>query len=191
MRKIILEEWISLDGYVADKNGQLDFFTSLVRPTYAEADQAPFLETIDTILLGRKTYEQFVKTWPVRPTDQDLLAAKMNGAEKIVFSNTLTAAPWGKWADATIVKGNAVAHIRQLKSQPGANMVLWASISLAQDLMKENLIDEYHLFLCPAITAGGRKLFTEEIDITTLVLLETRQYGSGVVWLSYRPLHQS
>lgn len=187
----MLEEWISLDGYVVDRKGQLDFFTSLVRPTYAEADQTVFLETIDTILLGRKTYEQFVTTWPDRPVDQDVLARKMNSSRKIVFSNTLTAAPWGKWPDATIASGDAVSHVRQLKSQPGANMVLWASISLAQDLMKEDLIDEYHLFLCPAITAGGRKLFTEEMDVARLQLLETRQYGSGVVWLNYRPAGRS
>lgn len=94
MRKLIAEEWISLDGYVADKNGKLDFFASTVREIYADAAQLKFLESIDFILLGRTTYEQFVNVWPQRETDKEVLADKMNRAKKIVFSNTLTAAPW-------------------------------------------------------------------------------------------------
>ncbi len=185
MRKIILSEWISLDGYVSDKKGQLDFFASLVRKTYAEADQVKFLETIDTILLGRKTYEQFVEIWPDRPADTEVLADRMNRGRKIVFSNTLKDAPWGKWPVAEIASGNAISYIQQLKSIPGKNIVLWASISLAQTLMKENLIDEYRLFLCPILTSGGRKLFTEEINPTTLRLLEVRHYDTGIVCLNY------
>jgi len=188
MRKIILSEWISLDGYVSDKKGQLDFFAGLVRKTYAEADQLEFLETIDTILLGRKTYEQFVEVWPERPTGQEALADKMNKVKKIVFSNTLTDAPWGNWSGGEIVNCNAISKIRQLKSLPGKNIVVWASISLAQTLMKENLIDEYHFFLCPALTSGGRKLFIEEITPTNLKLLKARHYDTGTVSLNYQPV---
>ena len=188
MRKIILSERISLDGYVSDKKGQLDFFAGLVRKTYAEADQVEFLGTIDTILLGRKTYEQFVEVWPGRPTDQEALADKMNKIKKIVFSNTLTEAPWGNWSGAEIVNGNAISKIKQLKSLPGKNIVVWASISLAQTLMKENLIDEYHFFLCPALTSGGRKLFIEEITPTDLKLIKARHYDTGTVSLNYQPV---
>jgi dihydrofolate reductase len=189
MRKVILSEWISLDGYVSDKKGQLDFFAGLVRKTYAEADQLEFLGTIDTILLGRKTYEQFVQVWPDRPTGQEALADKMNKVKKIVFSNTLTDAPWGKWSSAEIVNGNAISKIKQLKLLPGKNIVVWASISLAQILMKENLIDEYSFFLCPALVSGGRKLFTEEIAPTNLKLVKTRHYDTGTVFLNYQPLN--
>lgn len=188
MRKVILSEWVSLDGCVADKKGQLDFFAGLVRQTYAEADQLKFLETIDTILLGRKTYEQFSRIWPDRPGDEEYLADRMNGVKKIVFSNTLKSAPWGKWPGADIAGGDPVSKIKQLKSLPGKNIVLWASISLAQALMKENLIDEYRIFLCPVLTAGGRKLFTEEMDPAVLQLLAVSHYDSGIISLVYRPL---
>jgi dihydrofolate reductase len=188
MRKIILSEWISLDGHVSDKKGQLDFFAPQVRKTYSEADQLKFLETIDTILLGSKSYELFVTHWPDRPTDEEGLADTMNGVRKIVFSNTLTDAPWGKWPNAEIVSGDPISKIKQLKSLPGKNMVIWASISLAQALMKENLIDEYQLFLCPILTSGGRKLFTEEINPATLKLLEIKHYDTGIVCLHYQPL---
>ena len=97
MRKLIVEEWVSLDGYVTDKKGQLDFFTNMTpdKNTYSDADQLKFMETIDTILLGRKTYELFVEFWPNATTAQEFIADKLNEIPKIVFSNTLKATPCG------------------------------------------------------------------------------------------------
>jgi dihydrofolate reductase len=187
-RKLIFEEWMSLDGYVSDKNEKLDFFASLVRQTYADDDRAKFLETIDTILFGRKTYEQFAALWPQRPVDKEVLADKMNTSKKIVFSNTLKDAPWGKWPAAEIASDNAIATIKKLKSQPGKYMVLWGSICLAQILMKENLIDEYRIHLCPTLTSGGRSLFTTEMNPTTLKLVDIKHYDTGIVFLNYQPL---
>lgn len=96
MRKLIVEEWITLDGFVSDKNGKLDFFTSQVRETFTDDDRLKFLETVDCILFDRKTYQQFVALWPGRPTANDVLANKINTAQKIVFSNSLSETPWGK-----------------------------------------------------------------------------------------------
>ena len=187
MRKLILEEWMSLDGYVADKDGQLDFFTNLTpeQNTYSDNDQLKFLETIDTILLGRKTYELFVDFWPNTTTDKEVIADKLNETKKIIFSNTITKAPWGHWTDATIIGGDVIRAIKELKLQQGKDMVLWGSISLAQSLMKENLIDEYHIQLCPVLTGGGRNLFPEQMNFGQLKLLEVRQYNTGTVFLNY------
>ena len=189
MRKLILEEWVSLDGYVADKNGQLDFFTNLTREQnkYSDVDQLKFLETVDTILLGRKTYELFVDFWPAATTDKEVIADKLNALKKIIFSNSITEAPWGEWPSAEVISGEATTAIQKLKSLPGKNMVLWGSISLAQSLMKENLIDEYHIQLCPVLTGGGRSLFSQEMNYHQLRLLETRSYNAGTVFLSYEP----
>ncbi|HEX2630394.1 MAG TPA: dihydrofolate reductase family protein [Chitinophagaceae bacterium] len=187
MRKLIVEEWVSLDGYVSDKNGQLDFFTNLSAEEnkYSDADQLKFMETIDTILLGRKTYELFVDFWPDATSDKEVIADKLNETKKIVFSNTLTRAPWGKWPDAEVIDGDAATAIRKLKQSPGKNMVLWGSISLVQSLMKENLIDEYHIQLCPVLTGGGRLFFPEQINPDKLKLTEVRQYNTGVLFLNY------
>jgi dihydrofolate reductase len=157
MRKLILEEWVSLDGYVADRAGQLDFVTHFTpeQNTCSDADQLSFLETIDTILPGRKTYQLFVDFWPGATADTEAIADKLNETKKAVFSNTLTTAPWGKWPEAEIVKGDAVAAIRQMKRLPGKDMVLWGSISLVQSLMQQNLIDEYHIQLCPVLTGAA------------------------------------
>jgi Dihydrofolate reductase len=182
MRKLILEEWISLDGHTSDKNGSLDFFAHTIRDTYTNEQQ--FLNTIDTILLGRTTYEQFSKTWPQRPIENDPLAETINKGRKIVFSNTLQEAHWSPYPKAEMANGNAIEYIRQLKATPGKNFILWGSISLAQTFMKENLIDEYRLHVCPVVTGGGGKLFKEAIN---LKLVETKQYANGNTLLIYRP----
>ncbi len=190
MRKLIAEEWMSLDGFVAGKNGNLDFFTGIdpEQNKYSDLDQLKFLESIGTILLGRKTYELFVDFWPDASSDKEVIADKLNATKKIVFSNTLEKAPWGKWPEAGIISGEAVDAIKELKSQPGKDMVIWGSISLVQALMKENLIDEYHIQLCPAVTGGGRSFFTDQINFSQLSLKELRKYDTGIVFLNYAPL---
>ncbi|MGC4036401.1 MAG: dihydrofolate reductase family protein [Chitinophagaceae bacterium] len=189
MRKLIMEQWMSLDGFVTDKNGGLDFFTKLTREqnTYSDSDQLKFLEDVDTILLARKTYELFVDFWPTATIDQEVIADKLNEIDKVIYTNTLTKAPWGKWKEAAIINGDAVNAIRKLKSQPGKSIVLWGSISLAQALMKENLIDEYHIQLCPVINGSGRTLFPVDFDLE-LNLLETRRYNTGTIFLNYEPV---
>lgn len=189
MRKLILEEWLSLDGYVADKNGSLDFFTNLTpeQNKYSNQDQLKFLEGVDTILLGRKTYELFVDFWPTATSDKEVIADKLNETNKIVFSNTLANAPWGKWKDAEIICGDVVDAVKNLKMMPGKDMVIWGSISVAQSLMKQNLIDEYHIQLCPVLADGGRNLFPTEVSFTKLELLELRQYNTGTIFLNYKP----
>jgi dihydrofolate reductase len=151
MRKLILEEWLSLDGYAEDKDGQLNFFPSSEKDKFSDNDQLKFLESIDLILLGRVTYNLFVDFWPTATTDKEIIADKLNSTQKIVFSKTLKKAPWGKWPDAQIIPGDAVIEVKRLKETEGKNIVLWGSISLAQSLIKENLIDEYHLQICPAL----------------------------------------
>jgi dihydrofolate reductase len=185
MRKLVIEEWISLDGHVADGLARLDFFTGLVRETYTDDHRTQFLETIDCLLMGRKTYELFAALWPDRPVENDLLAAKINHTEKIVLSGTLVNAPWGIWQPALVEPGDAVEVVTALKKQQRKNIVLWGSISLAQILMKEKLADEFHLHICPTITGGGRKLFPEDMASSSLQLIETKQYKTGIVFLRY------
>lgn len=190
MRKVILEEWISLDGYVSDKDGRLDFFTKLVRENYSASDRTAFLDSIDCILFGRKTYEQFASLWPQRPIEKDTLAHKINTGNKIVFSESLRSAPWGEWSDAAIENGDPISKIKTLKATQGRNMVIWGSITLGQTLMKENLLDEIHLHVCPTLLGSGRSLFTHDRSATTLDLLESKHYGPGLVFLKYQLRHK-
>jgi dihydrofolate reductase len=187
MKKLIVEEWLSLDGYAEDSNGKLEFFPSTEANKYSDADQLKFIETIDTILLGRKTYELFVDFWPNATTDKEIIADKLNETPKVVFSKTLKKAPWGRWPEAQIIAGDVVAEVIRLKEIPGKNIVLWGSLSLAQTLMKENLIDEYHIQVCPTAVGGGKLFFPKFINYKTFRLVDTRRYDSGVMFLKYVP----
>lgn len=191
MRKLVLEEWLSLDGYAEDKDGQLNFFPTTEANKYSDIDQLKFLESIDTIILGRKTYQLFAEFWPTATTDKEIIADRLNSIPKIVFSNTLKDAPWGKWPRAQVVPGDAVAEVKKLRQRDGKNMVLWGSISLAQALIKANLIDEYHLQICPTLAGGGRPLFPELENYANLKLAGIRQYDTGVMYLQYEPAQRA
>jgi len=188
MKKLIVEEWLSLDGFAEDSNGKLDFFPSTEANKYADENQLKFMETIDTILLGRKTYDLFVDFWPNATTDKEIIADKLNETPKVVFSKTLKKAPWGKWPEAQIIAGDAATEVRRLKEIPGKNIVLWGSISLAQSLMRENLIDEYHIQICPTAVGGGRPFFPQFINYKGFKLVDITKYDSGVIFLKYLPV---
>lgn len=187
MRKLIVEEWISLDGYAEDKNGALDFFPSTEANKFSDEDQLKFLDSVDAILLGRKTYELFVDFWPTEKSANEIIADRLNEIPKMVVSNTIKKAPWGNYAEAQILSGNAIDEIRKLKSQSGKNIVVWGSISLAQDLFKANLIDELHLQICPTAVGGGKLLFPDMPVYNELQLVKVKQYDTGVVNLHYIP----
>ena len=186
MRKLVVEEWISLDGYVSDKENKLDFFVQYVRESYNNASRLDYLQSIGTIVLGRKTYDQFAAIWPTRPVEGDPLAGKINTTQKIVFSHTISEAPWGKWQEAEIEKGNLIESIRQLKSEQGATIVVWGSIEIVQLLVKEKLVDEYHFHICPTFTGGGRKFFTGQFPPSALTLIDANYYSSAIVHVCYQ-----
>lgn len=190
MRKLILEEWLSLDGFAVDKDGKLDFFPPSESDKFSDRDQLKFLDGVDTILLGRKTYELFVDFWPTATADKEIIADRLNALPKLVFSNTLREAPWGTWRPAQVVRGDALAEVKRLKAQEGKNMVLWGSLSLAQDLIAANLIDEYHLQICPTLVGGGRRLFPGLQSYARLERVSMRTYDTGVVFLHYEPQRQ-
>ena len=165
---------------------QRSFFEA---PEFAEDSDKDLLaemDRFDSILLGANTYKMFADFWPTATNDEQIVADKLNSIPKFVFSNTLKSAPWGKWPEATIVRGDAAKEIRKQKSEAGKDMVLWGSISLAQDLIKENLIDEYQLRIVPILLGGGTLLFRQSEELK-LELKKTRSYPSGLLLAHYRP----
>jgi dihydrofolate reductase len=186
MRKLIVQEWVSLDGCISDEKDRLDFFASTVRATYTGPYHTAFLSSIDHIAFGRKTYEQFVALWPDRSIATDALAHTINTVEKTVFSNSLSNAPWGRHNGATVAQGDPVSTIGNIKSREGKNIVIWGSISLAQLMLKKGLVDELHLLICPTICGGGRKFFAEGTSAATVTLLDSQRHDNGVLRLNYR-----
>jgi dihydrofolate reductase len=154
VRRLILEEWLSLDGYAVDSEGTLDFFPESEVDRFSDRDKLAFLEGVDTILLGRRTYELFVDYWPTATTDTEIIADRLNELPKLVFSNTLGEAPWGTWPPARVVRGEAVSEIERLKKQDGKHMVLWGSLSLCPGAHRGR---PHRRVSLPALSDAGRR----------------------------------
>src|SRR5689334_13305033 len=118
-------------GSLPTKNGKTDFFPSTEENKQSDQDQLKFLERIDTILLGRKTYQIFADFWPTPASDAEMLAPRLNELPKVVISNTLEKAPWGPWNNAAVARGDAISAVKELKEQNGKDIVVWGSLSLA------------------------------------------------------------
>jgi dihydrofolate reductase len=189
MRKVILQEIVSLDGYAAGPNGDVNFIPASTRgdPRWG-AEQSALMDKVDTLLLGRVTYEMFSQFWPTRTEGGEKeFADKFNGLQRVVFSKTLTRAPWGNWPESRIVKGNAVDEVASLKKQPGKGMLISGSISIGQALSEANLVDEYHVIVCPVVLGSGRPLFGDKSGGKQLELIDAHGLDRGAVSLLYRP----
>jgi dihydrofolate reductase len=187
MRRVILQEFVTLDGLAAGPNDSVDFVpASTVGDRSFGQRQMGFMDSIDTILLGRVTYKMFAEYWPKVTSGEDKpFADKLNAIPKIVFSKTLDHAPWGTWEDDTIVKESATKEVAKSRQQSGKDMVIWGSISLAQSLIKEGLIDEYQLIVCPVVLGSGRPLFRHQGDPLGMTLVNTQSFDRGAVLLAY------
>jgi dihydrofolate reductase len=186
MRKVVMQEFMSLDALVAGPNDSVDFI-----PAATEGDasfgreQAAMMDTIDTLLLGRITYTMFVSYWPnVTEGMQKAFADKFNAVPKVVFSKTLERAPWGTWGDARVVRGSAVEEVGRLKQQTGKDLLIAGSISIAQALIAEGMVDEYRLVLCPTVLGSGRPLFRNTGSMPMKLQRES-QLDRGAVSLLY------
>ena len=189
MRKLILQEFVSLDGLAAGPKDSVDFV-----PAASEGDesfgreQVALMDSIDTILLGRVTYSMFAGYWPkVTDGKEKTFADKLNSIPKVVFSKTLDKAPWGSWPDARIVKTSAVDEVTKLKAQSGKDIIVWGSISLAQSLIKKGLVDEYRLVVCPVVLGSGRPLFSDDGHAIDMKLVSAKPLDLGAVSLKYVP----
>jgi dihydrofolate reductase len=183
MRKVILQELVTVDGYAAGPNGELDFFEAISDYSEVDQDNIEALENVDAILLGAASYRMFVEYWPT--ADDEIVAKAVNTIPKLVFSSTLERAPWGDWPEAQVVRGEATDEVAALKRAPGKDIIVWGSLSLAQSLLAADLIDEVQLRVCPIPLGAGRRIFTEDTKNVALHLLEAKPYTSGIVSLRY------
>ncbi|RYY54257.1 MAG: reductase [Chitinophagaceae bacterium] len=186
MRKLIFQQFISLDGFAADKNNGTGFFADPKWAAGSDKDLLDEMQRFDTILLGASTYKMFVEFWPDADPVTEIVAGTLNSIPKVVFSSTLESAPWGKWEPARIVHTDAVEEIRRLKQQPGKDLVLWGSISLSQAIMEAGLIDEYQFRIMPLFLGEGRPQFGKQQQ-QPLSLTHSRTYPSGLLVAHYVP----
>jgi dihydrofolate reductase len=183
MRKIIFQMMVSLDGYFEGPNKELDWhFVDDEFNDYA----SDLLNSVDTLLFGRVTYQLMAGYWPTptAKTDDPVIAEKMNNLPKIVFSKTLAKAEWN---NTRLVKENAAGEIAKLKRQPGKDMAIFGSSDLAVNLIASGLIDEYRIFVNPVVLGSGKHLLKGLKDRFSLNLVRTKIFKSGLVMLCYKP----
>jgi dihydrofolate reductase len=189
MGKIVVSEFVSLDGVFEDPGGSED--TKLGAWTFkfkrgADGDKFKFDETMasDALLLGRITYEGFAQAWPGR-TDDAGFADKFNSMPKYVVSTTLKTADWN---NSTIITSNVVEEIQKLRQKTGGNIAVHGSGKLVKTLMENNLVDQYNLMVFPIVLGSGRRLFNDLDTPVILKLISTQEVGpDGVVILTYHP----
>jgi dihydrofolate reductase len=138
----------------------------------------------DAFLFGRLTYEIFAAYWPTVTDAGNDIAQALNTRPKYVASNSL-ADP--SWAGTTVLGADIAAEVAKLKAKLGRVLLLVGSAGLAQTLMAHDLVDEYRLMVHPIVLGGGKKLFREGTDATTMHLIDVRASSSGLVLLTYRP----
>jgi dihydrofolate reductase len=181
MRKIGVFENISLDGFFAGPNGEIDFFKRHEELAEYAAKQA---SRENTILFGRVTYELMASYWPTASpqTENPVLIDAMNNSPKIVFSRTLKKA---EWKNTTVIKDNIADEILKMKQQPGKDMIILGSGSIVRAFADLGLIDEYHLSVHPIVLGKGKPLFQNIKNRLNLKLVKAETFKAGVVILDY------
>jgi dihydrofolate reductase len=185
MRKLVVFNQVTLDGYIADINGDMSWAHK------QDAEWNTFVQENASgggeLLFGRITYELMTSYWPTpyAMKNDPIVAERMNNLPKVVFSRTLEKASWN---NTKLVKGDMAAEIRKMKKKPGENMVVFGSGSVVSQLAQEGLIDEYQIVVNPVALGKGRTMFEGIKEKLTLKLTKTRTFGNGNVLLCYEPM---
>jgi len=183
MRKIIVSNFVSLDGYFAGPNDDLSWHN--VNDEFLQYAE-DMLNSVDVILFGRITYQMMKAYWTmdsVKVSDP-VIAGKMNNLPKIVLSKTLDKVDWG---NSSLLKDDIEQKMRDLKSQSGKDIVILGSGSIVSAFTQMGIIDEYRIFINPVILGGGKLHFTGDIERKNLVLTDVKRFETGLVMLNYKP----
>lgn len=181
MRKLVISEWITLDG-IFDAETMAEWFMPYDSPARQQLI-SDGIHACDAILFGRKTYEMLAPYWSQMKNNEMGIAGKLNSVAKYVVSTTLENAAW---ENTTIIKNNIIEEITRLKQQPGNEIQVEGSATLADALIQADLVDEYKFFVHPAIVGRGKRFFKEGKLPGGLKLSNTEVLDKGVVVLTYQ-----
>ncbi|MDX6307120.1 MAG: hypothetical protein QOI06_166 [Nocardioidaceae bacterium] len=187
MSKLVVTEFVSVDGVMQDPGGDSDF--KHAGWTFdIDTDEAVYqfkgweLEQADTQLLGRKTYEGFAAAWPERGGDGGF-ADKMNAMPKYVVSTTLRDP---KWNNTTVIDSDVVDAVTRLKESGGGDILVAGSATLVRFLHENGLVDEYRVMVFPVVLGSGLRLFPDDAgDKVKLALVESKAFSNGIVLNTY------
>lgn len=180
MRKIVASLFVSLDGVAESPNKwQFEFDDDMMAAITAEA------AVVDTILLGRVTYQEWLHYWPTS-TDEPF-ASHINNTPKVVVSTTLGNVEWGQWNTINLIKSNLAEEIAKLKQQPGKGIAVVGSPTLARTLLQSDLLDTFRLWVHPVVVGSGKRLFKDGDELKRLKLVDSKVTSSGCAILTYQP----
>ena len=183
MGKIVVTEFISLDGVMEDPGGSESFkhggWTFEVDRGEGMAFKLEETMATDALLLGRVTYEEFAKAWPSREGE---FADKLNSLPKHVVSSTLERPAWN---NSSVLKGDLADEVAKLKERYDGDIVVHGSAQLAQALIEHDRVDELRLMVFPVALGSGKRLFGASADKKRFELVDTRTVGEGVLVLTY------
>jgi dihydrofolate reductase len=190
MRKLTAVSFVSLDGVMQgpggpeeDRDGGFEHGGWAV-PHFDQATIdliGAFTERAGALLLGRRTYETFAATWPLTRAD-DPIGAKLNAMPKYVASRTLDTV---SWTNTTLLAGDAVSAVRELRRTSGGEIQVHGSVGLLQTLLEHDLVDEFAVFTFPVVVGSGKRLFGRGAVPGSLRLTATTRFGGGVVASTY------
>ncbi len=184
MRKLKLQVQMSMDGFIAGANGEMDWMIFDWSDDLSDY-VTRLTDPVDTILLGRNLAEGFIPHWIAALANNEPGAKKIVETPKVVFSKTLTASPWSNTA---VANGNLADEVKKLKNLKGNDMIVYGGGQLVSALIKENLIDELNLFVNPAILGKGMPIFSEVSQKQNYRLANSKQFDCGVALLSFNPI---
>ncbi len=184
MRKLVVTQYISLDGVIEDpvgmeNSGLGDWTGPFSRGPEGERLKQAELEAADGLLLGRKTYEAFAAVWP--QVEDGPFSGRINALPKHIASTTLTRASWN---NSEVLQGDALAAIAALKRGEGGDILVYGSLKLVHGLQRAGLVDAYNLMVYPVALGAGGRLFADGV-CSTLSLAAARTLGEGIQWLRY------
>ena len=192
MRKLKLQVQISVDGYIADINGKTDWLLWNWGPDWNWDDELKkyviaITEPVDSIVLGRKLAQGFIPHWASIPEQAG--ADKMNNTKKVVFTKTLDESDPAvmEWSNTILAKGDLDVEINTLKKQDGKDIIAYGGATFVSALIKEELIDEFHLFINPAAIGNGMSIFNELDSKKNMMLVKSSSFDCGIVVLHYEP----
>jgi dihydrofolate reductase len=184
MRSVVMFNRISLDGFFAGPNGEIDWFIH-----DSELDKALHgIGKSDILLFGRVTYQLFESVWPKlaadpnAPKEAKATALELEKMTKVVFSKTISKVPW---KNSQLAKGDLVSEVKKLKQGTGPSILIFGGGTLVQQLTSAGLIDDYFFGVTPVIIGAGKRLF-DGVKTLNLKLVESSSFKSGNVLLHYK-----
>jgi dihydrofolate reductase len=190
MGRIVVTEFVSLDGVMEDPGGSEHSKHGAWTFKFSRSDEGDKFKmgevnNAEAQLLGRVTYEGFAQAWPKMSGDP--FSDKFNSMPKYVVSQTLKKADWN---NSTILKGDVVDEVKKLKQKVKGDILVSGSAMLAQTLIANDLVDQLNLMVFPIILGSGKRLYDEAGESKTLQLAESKAVGDGVLILIYKPAEQ-